>query len=126
MTLVKQGLIKKMIQPEKSIETEINRLWDSVVKHCNKTLKQADIYGFQLMDIQDPDVHTILKTLDKVVIPTLDAIIDEFDFSPESGMKVACIKTYTLHLRRISIAISNDDLESFNIAIADLQNEAML
>lgn len=76
-----------------SVDGKVQLLWDSVVKTCNTVLHHADMYGFQLMSLPNLDVHQMAKMLDTVVIPLLDGLARDYDFSPESGMKIANIKT---------------------------------
>lgn len=78
------------------------------------------------MEIPDPNVRQIAKAFDFVVIPLLDELSRDYEFSPESGMKIANIKTYALHLRAITIAIDNNDLEEFNKNVSLLMSEPML
>jgi hypothetical protein len=107
------------------VDDKVQELWDHVVYSCNKILHQAEVYGFQLMNIPDPNVHKIAKSFDTIVIPLLDDLAN-YDFSPESGMKMANIKTYALHLRAISIAIDNNDKEAFDKNVDLLMSESML
>lgn len=108
------------------IDGKVQILWDNVVFSCNKVLIHADVYGFQLMGIPDPDVHKIAKMFDTIVIPLLDELARDYDFSPGSGMKIASIKTYALHLRAITIAIDENDNDAFNKNVDLLMAESML
>jgi hypothetical protein len=108
------------------IDGKVQELWNNVVHSCNKVLSHAEIYGFQLMDIPDPNVRQIAKAFDTIVIPLLDELARDYDFSPESGMKIASIKTYALHLRAITIAIDENNMEAFNKNVDLLMSESML
>ncbi len=108
------------------VDGKVERLWEHVVRSCNTILHHADLYGFELMTIPDPNVHQIAKMFDSIVIPLLDDLAKNYDFSAESGMKIANIKTYALHLRAITIAIDNDDKQSFEANVDLLLRETML
>lgn len=108
------------------IDGQVQELWCSVVRSCNMVLHHAKVYGIQLMDIPDPDIHKIAKVFDTVVIPLLDELARDYEFSPESGMKMANIKQFAMHLRAITIAVDEDDAEELNRDVDLLTNEAML
>lgn len=107
------------------IDQNVEELWYQVVQACNKICHHAKFYGIQLMYLPDPNVHDIAKLLETVVIPLIDSLA-EFDFSPESGMRMANIKTYSLHLKDITKAINEDDVNKFNASVDLLMSEAML
>lgn len=111
---------------ENIVDGKVHELWENVVATCNRVLHQAEFYGFQLMSLPDPNIHDIAKTFDTLVIPLLDSLVRDYEFSPESGMKIANIKTYALHLRAITIAIDEDDQDSFNKSVDLLMSESML
>jgi hypothetical protein len=108
------------------IDCKVEELWENVVRSCNSVLSHAEIYGFQLMNIPDPNVRKIAKTFDSIVIPLLDELARDYDFSPESGMKIANIKTYALHLRAITIAIDENNVDAFNKNVDLLMSESLL
>lgn len=108
------------------VDGKIQELWENVVISCNKILHNAELYGFQLMEIPDPNVHMVKKMFDQVVIPLLDDLANDYEFSPESGLKIANIRVYALHLRAISIALIEDDEEKFHTHIDLLLQESML
>lgn len=107
------------------VDDKVQALWENVVQACNKILYHAKVYGFQLMTIPDPNIHDIARTFDTVVIPLLDDLAD-YNFSPESGMKMANIKMYALHLRAITIAIDKNDKDEFDKNVGLLMSESML
>ena len=111
---------------DKIIDGKIQELWENVVRVVNKVTMHADLYGFELMDIPDPDVHKLTKTLDLVVVPLLDELIKTVEFSPESGIKIANIRQFTLYLREITIALDGSDKELFNNTIDLLAKSPML
>ena len=111
---------------DKIIDGKVQELWEGVVQVLNKVTLHADLYGFGLMDIPDPDVHKLAKTLDFVVVPLLDELARTVEFSPESGIKIANIKQYTLHLREITIALDDGNQESFDKTIDLLVKSPML
>ncbi len=111
---------------ESAVDGKVQELWESVVSTCNKVLSHADLYGFQLMSLPNPNIHHMAKLFDTVVIPILDDLARNHEFSPVSGMKMANIRTYALHLRAITIAINDDNKESFNYNVNLLMSESML
>lgn len=108
------------------VDGKVHELWESVVTTCNRVLYLAEFYGFQLMSLPDPNVHDLAKMFDTVVIPLLDQLARDHDFSPESGIKIANIKTYAMHLRAITIAIDEDDKDAFDTGVNLLMSENML
>lgn len=108
------------------VDGKVQELWENVVHSCNKVLSHAEVYGFQLMDIPDPNVRKIAKAFDTIVIPLLDDLARDYEFSPESGMKMASIKTYAMHLRAITIAIDENNTEEFNKNVDLLTSESLL
>lgn len=111
---------------DKIIDGKVQELWEGVVQTVNKVTKHADIYGFELMTIPDPDVHKLSRMLDMVVVPLLDDLIRNVVFSPESGIKIANIRQYTLHLREITVALDDNDQEMFENTIDLLAKSPML
>lgn len=111
---------------EYAIDQRVQVLWEQVVIACNKVLKHANVHGFGFMDIPDPNVHEMAWMLDNVVCPLLDRLVVSGQFSPESGIKAANIKQYTLHLRVITLALDQQDEEKFNEAVARLEKESMI
>lgn len=111
---------------DKIIDEHVQVLWEGVVQTLNKVIHHANIYGFELMTIPDPDVHKISQALDNVVLPTLEIIIKGTEFSPESGLKMDNIKQYALHLREIRYAIDNNVKEDFDRIIALLESSPMI
>jgi hypothetical protein len=108
------------------VDKKVHDLWESVVTTCNKVLHHANFYGFQLMSLPNPNIHEIAKLFDTIVIPLLDDLARNYDFSPESGMKMANIRTYALHLRAITIAINEDNKADFDNNVSLLMSESML
>ena len=108
------------------VDLRVNQLWENVIQSCTSVLRNAELYGFQFMHIPDPDVHQIAKSFDTVVIPMLDAICQNYTFSPESGIKIANIRTYSLHLRAITNAIHASNEEDFYRCVDLLLSEPLL
>ena len=46
---------------QSQIDGKVQALWDNVVATCNRVLIDADVYGFELMGLADPNVHQIAK-----------------------------------------------------------------
>ncbi len=111
---------------EENIDLKVQELWIEVIEACNRVISHANIYGIHFSNMRPPSVHDIAKAFDKYVIPFLDDLATNSDFSPESGMKMANIKTYALHLRGITLAIESEDREKFNEYLTLLKSESML
>lgn len=107
-----------------AIDKAVTEVWDDVIQICNLVMKQANIYGFELMGSTEPNVHQVSKLLDSVISPLLDTMMRIGDFSPESGIKIANIRQYNLHLREISLALDKDDKQAFKAAVKKLSSEA--
>jgi len=108
------------------IDKKVIAVYKQVIETCNKILNHANILGFHLMHVPEPNVHSIIVVLEGVIIPLLDKLTMSGDFSPESGIKIADIKQYTLHIREISLSLEQGDREKFNRSVATLQHEPML
>lgn len=108
------------------IDQEVVAFYGEAIATCNKILNQAKIYGFSLMHLPDPNIHSIVKLFENIIIPILDGLCKSGDFSPDSGIRIANIKQYTLHLREISLALEQGDKNKFSKAVSELQHEPML
>ena len=108
------------------IDNKVQSIWEKIIHTCNRVLHHADRYGFQFMMLPEPNVKDLANTLEHIVIPILDDIIKSGSISPESGIKIANISQYTLHLREIVLSIELEDEKRFNSAIASLSKEAMI
>lgn len=111
---------------EYAIDQRVQELWEQVIYSCNRVLKHANVHGFEFMHIPNPNVREMAWMLDKIVCPLLDSLAEKGQFSPESGIKVANIKQYTLHLRTITLALDQNDQEKFNEAVSSLGKESMI
>lgn len=111
---------------DEAIDQSVQELWEQVVQTCNRVIHQTKIHGFQLMAIADPNVHEVSKMLDLYVCPLLDNLVKEAEFSPQSGIKIANIRQYNLHLREITLALDAKDRTKFNQSVENLSREAML
>lgn len=111
---------------ESIVDLNVQKLWGHVVTSCNRVLHHAEVYGFQLMDLPDPNIHQMANVIDTVVLPVLDELARRYDFSPESGMKVANIRTYAMHLRAINIAIKENDSVAYYKNVDLLMAEPMI
>lgn len=108
------------------VDGEVEKVWHKVVYACNKIMGHAQVYGIQLMDIPDPNIFQVAKSIEKFVIPLLDELARDYEFSPESGIRVANIKTLSIHLRELIVAIDEQDVKRFNEVTALLNAEPML
>jgi hypothetical protein len=108
------------------IEKHILSSYELVVGICNNVMRNAGLLGIHLDVLQNPTVEQIVQILDVVVIPTLDKLGSSVSLSPDAGMKVANIRQYALHLRELQIAISEKNVQSFDVALNRLKSEAMI
>ena len=108
------------------IDRHVLESYESVIKIYNTVMRNAGLLGIHLDIIQDPTVQQIVHLLDVVVIPTLDRLLGYEHLSPESGIRIANIRQYALHLRCLQIAIADQSIEAFDAALVKLQAEAML
>ena len=108
------------------IDGRIQEIWEKVIHTCNRVLHQANYHGFELMHKANPNVHEVARTLEHIICPLLDEIVRNADISPDSGVRMANIRQYTLHLREMTIALDNGDQQKFNGAVSALDAESML
>jgi hypothetical protein len=108
------------------ISDKIYGLWEDVRKTCNRVLQQANMYGFGLMHIPDPNVKNVAQTLNFVVVPMLDKLADKAEINPELGLKIVNMRQYALHLREIAIALGTGDELKFDRVVEMLRKEPML
>lgn len=113
-------------QDSYTVDQSVQELWEQVVQTCNRVINQAEMHGFQLMALADPNVHEVSKMLDLIVCPLLDSLVKDAEFSPQSGMKMANIRQYNLHLREITLALDENCVDKFNTSVENLSREAML
>lgn len=111
---------------QSKVDKAVSILWAEVVSVVNKVLAHAEIYGFQLMNLPDPNVHDIARTLESAILPIINKLIDEYDFSPESGIKMCNIGKVSEILRDIVNALNNEDIDTFHESVDRLKSEAML
>lgn len=108
------------------IDNEVQEVYETVIQTCNKILNHADTLGFEFMHKPDPDVHQMSWLLETVILPTIDKLVLQGDFSPESGIKVANIRQYTLHIRQMTHALNSQNKVEFERIVTILNSEAML
>lgn len=105
---------------------EVSKLWDSVVRVCNKTLNQANVFGFHLMHIPDPNITSIIQAIELQASPILQALIKQGYLSAEQEIKLINIETYLHLLQEIVVALKAGDREAFETAIEALSKEPMV
>lgn len=102
-------------------------IYNAVVRICHKVKKAADLYGLGLAEEMDkPSLAQVCSTIELVFIPMLDNVAVRDQFSPESGMKAANIRTYSIHLQTLCNAVDRQDQDGFDMALRNLKSEAML
>lgn len=109
-----------------TIDAAVTEFWGHVVDTCNRIISQANVYGFEFMDLPEPNVYQVSKALDSFVCPFLDTVTRIGDFSPESGIRIANIRQYNLHLREVVLALEEGNQENFKVAIEKLSSESMI
>ncbi|EOV0068282.1 hypothetical protein ABMX69_20020 [Vibrio vulnificus] len=105
---------------------EVSKLWDSVVRVCNKTLNQANVFGFHLMHIPDPNITSVIQAIELQASPILQALIKQGYLSAEQEIKLINIETYLHLLQEIVVALKAGDREAFETAIEALSKEPMV
>lgn len=114
-------------QDTAEIKQKIAEIWEGVIRLCSRVLKNADIYGYQLMHLpEDPNIFKLEKLLSHVVCPVLDSISSDSPLEPEEALKIDNMKQYTLHLRSIIRAIEAADKDGFERSVSILQAEPMI
>ena len=115
------------IDQKELVGIKVNQIWEGVVGLCSKVLRQADVYGVELMHIpDDPNIFKLEKLLTYAVCPILDALCKKDDLPPDYGMKVDNIRQYAIHLRNIIRAIESKSHEEFDHHVALLSKEPMI
>lgn len=104
----------------------VEQAWEKTVSLSRRVIQHTKIYGFNLMELPDPDVHKLYDSLSVTVLPILEKIVADSNIQPDDGMKIDNIRQYILHLRKIVVSIDDDDQEAFNSAVDELNSEAML
>lgn len=108
------------------VRQKVSQVWDLTISFCNKVLQHCDVYGIQLMDIPDPNVHQMHHSLSVVVLPMLEKLSEDpnVDLEPEDGIRIANIKQYIWHLSNVVSAIIKDNEQAFDEAVMALSREA--
>ena len=104
----------------------VHQAWEHIVRVCNTTLTHADIYGFQLMSLPEPDVASLYRSLTFTAMPVLERLITDFEFDHDEERKLINMKHYLLLLKTLVLAIEADNEEEFTQAIAVLNRQSFL
>jgi hypothetical protein len=96
------------------------------IRFCNRVIRHADLYGYELMELPDPDVHKMGHLMDVFIIPLLDRVYQSPHLLPDDAMTIDNVRQYSLNLKNVIDAINRDSLEDFERAIQSLRDEAML
>lgn len=105
----------------------VDQTYEIIVRICQKVKVAADLYGLGIAEEMDkPTLAQLCETIELMLIPVLDKVAERGQFSPESGMKTANVRTYSLHLQDLCSAAGNKDQGEFDVALENLKSEAML
>lgn len=105
----------------------VNQTYEIIVGICQKVKTAADLYGIGIVtEMSKPTLAQLCETIEFILIPFLDRVAIRGQFSPESGMKTANVKTYSIHLHQLCLAADKQDQEGFASALENLKSEAML
>ncbi|MHA2773750.1 hypothetical protein ACXZ7F_20915 [Vibrio harveyi] len=105
---------------------EVSELWDSVVRVCNKTLRHADVFGFHLMHVPDPNVTSVIQAIELQASPMLEALINRGYLRAEDEIKLINIQTYLNLLQDIVVALRAGNRDDFDTAVEALSREPMV
>lgn len=108
------------------VSESINVAWESVVQACNTALHHADIFGYQLMSLPEPNIMSLYKNLNFSAIPILEKLLTDYDFDPDDGRKLMNIKHYLTLLKDIVLAIEADNEKEFTEAIDALKKQSFI
>lgn len=125
-TVKNSDVIKLTDSLDDKIQNQIKELWNSVVIVCNKTLKHANIYGFHLMNIPNPNIKVIVENIELQVTPLFEALITHGYLSIEEELTLINLKQYMLYLKDIVSSLKSGDIDLFNFTVTQLSKEAML
>lgn len=114
-----------------TIKEEVVGLWGNVFQVSNKIIKDANFYGFDLIDlIPDPNVHQILKSM-KVINSLLEDIMDDIEDSEiqehiEMTRIILNAKQQILLMEKVAISLKQKDKVEFDSAINAMKNQATI
>ena len=121
-----KGYMSKNLSQEQILSETVNEIWDKVVTYCSNTLHHANVYGFSLMLIPEPNVKQLERLLSFIVIPTLTKLEEEYEFLPEDGLKITDIRQYCFLLKEMVKSIKDEDQDAFERVVAKLDKEPMI
>ena len=104
-----------------SMEALVEDIWEDVFNYYDKVLKDADIHGFDLINLPKPNVKDFLNMLDVVIIPVLDRIADKGNTSYTATNKIINMKQCAIFLRQMVVAIQANDAVGFESALKELR-----
>lgn len=125
---------KKMTENEKleffgdiNIQKNVELLWARVFEASNKVIKDAEIFGFELIGfLPNPNIHQLLMTL-SVISDMLERILM---LSQTGKLELGNIrlifnaKQQILTMEQIATALNNDDRVSYDEAVDRLAKQA--
>lgn len=109
------------------IKERVDRIWAVVFQSSNAVLRQSKVYGFYCMqEVPDPNIHGMLLQL-QVFSSVMDIlIVNGLDAGMEYDQTRLLInaKEQLTRMNRVAAALKANNLEDFNEAIKELDNQA--
>jgi hypothetical protein len=114
------------IPASSEVSNLINEAWEGVIQVCNTALHHADVFGYQLMSLPEPNLAALYNNLNFSAIPVLEKLLTDYDFDHDDGRKLMNMKLYLNLLKDIVLAIEADKEEVFTKTIETLKNQSFI
>jgi len=110
---------------KKEIKERVDTAWRLVFKASSKVLRDANIYGFSLMeDAPDPNIHQMLVSL-RVLDVFLSEVAEYGEYTDHDGMRLLLnAREQVRRMQNVAVAIKGEDQEAYEAAIAELEKQA--
>lgn len=109
------------------IRDRVITLWSVVFQASNTLIVQANMYGFELIEVvPDPNIHQMLMTM-KGAESLLSIIIDNQVFGDlhyDDARKLLNAREQLRSMQEVAIALKANDGVGFDVAIAKLEAQA--
>lgn len=102
---------------------EVTRLWDAVFKCSAVVIVHAAKYGFSGMEKLDPNIHDIVLYIG-MAEGAIDVLANDKDAEYEDVRLLLNSKKQMTTLKMVARALSQGDVEGFEAAMRDLENQA--
>ncbi len=109
-----------------AVKDKVQTVWEATVLFCHRVLRHAQVFGFSLMSIPNPNVQQMHRMLTVGVLPILKILVSDDNLPADDGIKIANMHQYIKHLSDIVSAIDQNDSAAFDAAVAALSKEAMI